>query len=390
MKTPRVLLYVQYLEGIGHVVRAQRIAQALSERGSDVALVIGGTPIPWLDLSGGRIHQLPPLKAGPDSYSRLLTGDGHLADDGYKSARRDQLLDIYTRERPDVLLTEAYPMGRWAMHFELEPLLARAKADNPQPMILASLRDILQMPKTAEKADQSVAMYEAFYDGMLVHGDPRVVRVEESFPPLTRFLGDVHYTGLVTPAVTAPAVAHGDTFDVVVSGGGGAIGYDVLAAAIEAKPLSVMADKKWLALGGPRMSDADFRTLSEFAVARGVRLERYRADLASLMARAELSIQRAGYNTVADLLIAGCRGVLVPDSQGGQLEQPLRAEKLQQLGRAVVVAEDGLCAASMVVGIDRAMAADVCEVALDFDGAARSAEIICCLFARHQTGKDAV
>ena len=73
-----------------------------------------------------------------------------------------------------------------------------------------------------------------------------------------------------------------------------------------------------------------------------MRLERYREGLTDLMRRAQLSIQRAGYNTIADLLIAGCRGVLVPDAAAGQREQPLRAEKLEALDRAVVVPEVSL------------------------------------------------
>lgn len=390
MNTPRVLFYVQYLEGIGHVVRAQRIAEALLERGMDVALVLGGMPIPGLQLVGGRIRQLPPLKAGPDSYSKLLTEAGQPADDDYKNARREQLLDIYANERPNVLLTEAYPMGRWAMHFELEPLLAQANTDNPRPMILASLRDILQMPKSADKADKSVALYKTFYDGMLVHGDPALVRVEESFPPLARFLDEAHYTGMVTPVADTAKIATGDAFDVIVSGGGGAIGYDVLAAAFAAKPLSCMADTRWLALSGPRMTDAEFARLRELATVNNVRLERFRADLAGLMAHAELSIQRAGYNTVADMLVANCRGVLVPDGDGGQMEQPLRAEKLEALGRAVVVPEAALSANSMATAIDRAMKTNPSEVQLDFDGAARSAEMIRDLFARYQATENAV
>ncbi|MGI9480591.1 MAG: glycosyltransferase family protein [Hyphomicrobiaceae bacterium] len=390
MSRPRVLFYVQYLEGIGHVVRARRIAEALVGRGCHVALVLGGDPIPGFDVAGATLHQLAPLHAGPDSYSRLLTPDGGLADDAYKFARRDALLAIYAAERPDILMTEAYPMGRWAMDFELEPLLAHASSEPRRAMIVASLRDILQMPKKADKATKSIALFDRYYDWMLVHGDAALVRIEESFPPLADFLDRAHYTGIVAPEPPGRSINEGDeTFDVIVSGGGGAIGYEVLAAAIAAKPDTRLAEGKWLALAGPRMPDEQFDRLRELAGDYGVDLERYRGGLTGLMARARLSIQRAGYNTVADLLTAGCRGVLVPDAAGGQMEQPLRAAKLAARGAVVVVDEERLAPQAMAEAVDRALASKPDAVALDLDGAAGAADALCALYRDYQLAQDA-
>ncbi len=390
MMQPRVLFYVQYLEGIGHLVRAKRIALQLLRRGCHVALVLGGNPIPGFDVPGASLHQLPPLHVGPDSYSKLLAADGTPVDDVFKMARRDQLLAIYQAEQPDVLLTEAYPMGRWAMHFELEPLLAEADRDVRRPMIVASLRDILQMPKAAPKADKSIALFERYYDHMIVHGDPALVRIEESFPPLSGLLSQAHYTGIVAPEPVAPSgEAEVEKFDVIVSGGGGAIGHDVLAAAMAAKPLCSLSGTRWLALAGPRMPAADLERLGELATANSVRLERYRDGLTGLMRRAQLSIQRAGYNTIADLLMAGCRGVLVPDAGAGQREQPLRAEKLEALDRAVVVPEVALAPGTMANAIDGAMVMQPKETHFNLDGAAGSAETICALWRDYQLAQHA-
>ena len=41
----RVLVYVQHLLGIGHLMRARLIAEALAARGFDTHLVTGGMPI---------------------------------------------------------------------------------------------------------------------------------------------------------------------------------------------------------------------------------------------------------------------------------------------------------------------------------------------------------
>lgn len=389
MTPPRILFYVQYLEGIGHVVRARRIVEQLLASGCDVALVLGGEPIPNFAVPGARLHQLTPFHVGPDSYSRLLTSDGQPATDTAKAARRDDLLAIYLGEQPDVLITEAYPMGRWAMHFELEPLLECATTARRRPLIVASLRDILQMPKAADKAETSIRLFERYYDHMLIHGDPALVRIEESFPPLAGLLGQAHYTGIVAPPLSPPEAGE-ETFDVLVSGGGGAIGYDVLATAIAAKPDSSLAGERWLALAGPRMASADFGRLAERARQNAVRLERYHDNLGGLMLRARLSIQRAGYNTAADLLIAGCRAVLVPDAASGQREQPLRAEKLAAVGHAILLPEAQLSPHAMAAAIERAMELAPERTSWDINGAARSAEIICSLFRDYKLAQDAI
>ena len=65
---------------------------------------------------------------------------------------------------------------------------------------------------------------------------------------------------------------------------------------------------------------------------------RFRSDFASLLNGAALSVSQAGYNTVCDILRAGCRSLLVPFSAGGETEQSVRAERLARLGLASFIA----------------------------------------------------
>ncbi len=57
---------------------------------------------------------------------------------------------------------------------------------------------------------------------------------------------------------------------------------------------------------------------------------------------AELSISQAGYNTVCDILQAQCRSILVPFTAGGETEQSVRAARLEALGLAIALPENGL------------------------------------------------
>src|SRR5690606_12408511 len=99
-------------------------------------------------------------------------------------------------------------------------------------------------------------------------------------------------------------------------------------------------------IGGPNMAAEDAAALAAMAPARA-RVERFRPDFASLLARARLSVSQAGYNTVCDLLVAGCPALLVPFAAGGETEQGLRARRLAELGLARVLPEDRVSTAAM-------------------------------------------
>ncbi len=81
---PRILFYVQHLLGIGHLMRACRIAKALSET-FEVLLVIGGELPPGIAPEGVRLFRLPAVRAGAQGFGTLVHPDGSLFDDRDKA-----------------------------------------------------------------------------------------------------------------------------------------------------------------------------------------------------------------------------------------------------------------------------------------------------------------
>ncbi len=242
----RVLFYVQHLLGIGHLTRASRIAHALSRRGFDVTVVTGGKPVEGFPGEGVRHVALPPVVSADEGFSKLADINGEPVDDAFKAMRRDRLLSILHDIRPQAILTEAFPFGRRQMRFELLPFLDAARALPERPMIFASIRDILQKRPKPERDVETLDYVEAYFDRVLVHGDPSFVRLEETFPFAERIADKVIYTGLVAPpAPPAPS----ETFDVVISAGGGAVGRQMLACAVEAAA-QVEAKGRWLLITG--------------------------------------------------------------------------------------------------------------------------------------------
>lgn len=373
----RVLFYVQHLLGIGHLVRAGRVAAALSES-FEVLLVVGGDLPAGLLPDNVSLFALPPVKAGPAGFSALVHPDGRPFTAEDKALRRDLLLDRFDAFFPEVVLIEAFPFGRRAMRFELLPLLERAAAAPQRPLIACSVRDILQDARPERRAE-TVALIRRHFDLVLVHGDPRLVHLSDSFPEAAEFADLIGYTGMVGPRRDGPlhGADHadgrddGEAFDVVVSVGGGAVGARLVAAALAARPLSRLADARWLVLTGPNATPGALP-----APAAGVSVRSFVPDLAARLARARVSVSQAGYNTVADLVAARCRAVLVPYAAGGETEQGRRAALLAERGLAVVVEEEALDAAALAAAVDAALDLPRPDIDLSLDGAELSRFLI--------------
>lgn len=366
---PRLLFYVQHLLGIGHLVRASRIAKALAAGAFEVTVAVGGQVPDGIGFGGAAAVALPPVKAGQGGFADLVAPDGSAFDEARRSARRDRLLDLFDHLAPDVLLIEAFPFGRRPMRFELLPLLTAARARPRPPLVASSVRDILQERKPSRDAE-TVDLVRRAFDLVLVHGEPALAPFADSFPLASSIADKVAYTGLVGP--DPPSGPPSERFEAVVSVGGGAVGAALLRTAAAARPLCRLRDASWLLLTGPNLP-ADLRP----APADGMTLRTFEPDLAGLLRAARVSISQAGYNTVADVLSApDCRAVLVPYVAGGETEQDRRAALLEARGLCVRVDPARLDPATLAAAIDRSLDLPPRVTTFRFDGAARTGLIL--------------
>jgi len=373
----RLLLYVQTLLGIGHLARAARLAAGFAAAGWEVDLVSGGMPVAQLDTGGARLVQLPPLKSKDESFAELVDVNGIAPDAAWFRERRERLIGLFAERRPEVLMLEAFPFGRRQMRFELLPLLDAARAAEPPPLIVSSTRDIVQGRRKPGRSEEAVALVAERFDLVLVHGDPRLVRFEESFPLAPALDERLSYTGYVAPA-SLPRGREGDAGwdEVVVSAGGGAVGAALLEAALAARPLSRLAASRWRLIAGGNLPAAGLAALAARAP-QEVTLERARADFPRLLANCRVSVSQAGYNTVMEIARAGARAVLVPFVGHGETEQSLRAERLAARGLAGLVPAAELAPSRLAAAIDAAAAAPAPSFAhLDLEGAATSVAIV--------------
>src|SRR4051812_39139744 len=119
--TRRVLFYVQHLLGVGHLKRAELLAQAMTSTGLEVIIALGGPPLAEVPFAQTRIERLPPASIAGEDFSTLLDASGRPVDEPWKSERRAALLDLWRRIDPDVVLLELFPFGRRQFRFEIIP-----------------------------------------------------------------------------------------------------------------------------------------------------------------------------------------------------------------------------------------------------------------------------
>ena len=372
-----VLFYVQHLLGIGHVRRSFRLADALGREGIEVTLVCGGEPPPGPICAGAaRIVQLAPIRARDATFKELVGPEGRPIDDDLRKSRRETLLATLAAARPGAVLIEAFPFGRRAFRFEIEPLIEAARSHRPRPRILCSVRDVVVVPDDASRHREIVDRVRADFDFVLVHGDPAFIRLDASFSAAPEIADRLVYTGYIGDP--APVDGGDDTVgadEVLVSVGGGAVGGALLSTALEARRHGCLADLNWHLFAGPNLPEQTFATLAG-DLPEGVVLERYRREFPHMLQHCRVSVSQAGYNTVLDILAARARAVVVPFSSERETEQRLRAERLAASGVLELMPEARLSPARLARAIQRASEREPATFTVDMDGASRSARLI--------------
>lgn len=334
----KILIVVTHLLGIGHLARMRLLARGLAADGHDVTLISGGRPQPHFDGGGFAFVQLPPVHCTGTDFSTLYEGDGIVLSDATRNTRIDLIVSTLARVKPDVVITETFPFGRRALKNEFLALCEQADAMRPRPAIVASIRDLLNPPSTQAKAEDAEIFVARFFDGILVHGDARLVPPQAGWPFGPCGARALYLTGYIDDNRAASNEPHHHD-SIVVSGGGSAASLPLYRSACDAARL--LPDQKWHILIGHGVPQDSFDALTTNAPTN-VTIERARQDFRALLAGARLSVSQAGYNTIVDLLATRCPMVLVPFAAGQELEQTLRARVLQEAGWAKIISESEL------------------------------------------------
>lgn len=373
----KIMLYSQHVLGIGHFFRSMAIARALDRH--EVLFVEGGEPLSgFVPPRHVRRVFLPSLMMDPE-FKKIETRRG--SPDEIKLERKQLLWETFQSFLPDVLVTELFPFGRKQFRFELTPVLEAVKERGLKTRVVCSLRDIL-----VEKNDQAayeegvLKILNRYYDLLLIHADPRLVSLRETFESVGEIRIPVHYTGFVVREAPLHQSSNGEKI-IVASSGGGKVGAELLSTAIKAIRAIEDETLRLRTFLGPFMEGADREHLEKLIGGDlRISLHPFSLDFLGELARADLSISMAGYNTCMDILSAGVRALVHPFPQNR--EQGLRAAKLEKLGLLDIIRD--LDAGALACAIEKSLAkpAVSAEQPIDLSGAENTARLVEKYFAK--------
>ncbi|MEM9457274.1 MAG: glycosyltransferase [Myxococcota bacterium] len=386
-----VMFFCQNFLGMGHLVRTTEILRSFEARAKvKICLVFGGETVPGFDWPNSvDLIELPALRR-ENGELKVVVPEHDLED--VKRYRQRRLLEVLGQVRPDCLVIEGFPFSKRALHAELLPLVEHARAMRPAPMVLCSLRDIILAKRRIKEDERARKLKESaicqtmnqYFDGLLFHSDPQVIRLEESFSRVNKLDVPIHYTGFVAQSLPDPAPAR-ELLDadaeptILVSVGGGRLGRGLLECLIETAPrLASRLPHRLLIFTGPFVPSETFEALSERAAKHAnVVLRRYTPHLLTYMSRADLSISLCGYNTSMNLLRTGVRSLVMPSDK--DLEQPSRAMRMAQHDLLEIIPPDDLDPERMMGRILRALERPPPRLRgnrFNIEGAQRTAEIV--------------
>lgn len=374
----KIMQYCQHVLGVGHFFRSMAIATAFNRH--QVLFVEGGEPLAdFHPPSHVERVFLPPIMMDSE-FSRVETRQGNI--DEIKAQRKSLLEKAFRSFAPDVLIVELFPFGRKYFQFELLPLLRAIRQEQLPVKVVCSLRDILVEKKNQASYEQRVLdILNSYFDLLVIHSDPRLIPLEETFSRMSHIRIPIEYTGFVVRKIPRTSSSQTDGL-IVLSGGGSHAGTDLLTAAIRAVQILPDKELKLRAFMSPFAEKDEQDHVTQLAAQdQRTNLFPFSPDFLSELAKADLSISMAGYNTCMDILSSGVKALVYPFPQNR--EQGMRAKKLQDLSVLEVLEslEVDYLAAAISAGLEKKRS-NLGAGSILIEGAANTVDVVEKYFGR--------
>ncbi len=399
IRKKKAMLWAETSAGAGHMQVIAQMAKELGAKGFEVTVVTSSMDVgKTFDYGDAKVLELPQIKVTPaptnqepftfsthqgqfhaesmDAFMAYLselqtTGQAqhgteeptlihaHSANDSgdwrtglgdYLAERQKILRNYLRREKPDVVVTEFWPIGRTNSNVEMVPLMGYIHHSQQRPLVFSIERDVLftQPFKKlgADGTDARAYHTNQYVDAVIVRGDDKFIKLGDTFPPMSQITKPVYYAGYFAKPLPPRQPMPDDEREVLVSAGGGFRAQDMqlYTAAINARELTTLKDRTWRLLITPNCSDALFDEIKETAAKKGsgIIVERNRPDFKQRLANAALSISQGGYNTTLEAASCETPAIIVPalDSANGENEQVYRSQRFEEKGLLSTVSQE--------------------------------------------------
>jgi predicted glycosyltransferase len=336
------LVYAHDTYGLGHLRRTLAIAGHLTRAIPDLnVLLLTGSPIAHNFPMPPRTDyvKLPSVIKTDDEQYRARDLDVSLAS--IVGLRAALIADAARLFAPDLVLVDHAPLG---MKGEILPALRALRRSSPSTRIVLGLRDVIDEPRKIRKQWTDHGVYAAvaeLYDRVFVYGQADFFDPVEAyaFPPAlaarTRFCGYIQREDATRSSASLKSELglQASPFVLVTTGGGGD-GITLEETCLDAWKLMHHASPTQLVvIAGPLLAPPEQARLERLALEAGpaVRLLRFHPDVPGLLRACSLVVAMGGYNTICEIVSAGCPAVVVPRAHP-RLEQHIRAQAFAARG----------------------------------------------------------
>lgn len=335
---PIVFIHCQYVYGIGHLVRAAELAKGLSER-FEVYFLNGGEQVPNFDFPPTvRFVQLPAIYKN-ETEDRLLPVNTLASLEECFQRRKEILLDLVERVKPDILITEHFPFGL-LFENEVMSLIASIKEVNPFAQIVSSVRDIIESSLGGQRDDYVCNIINRNFDLVLVHGDENFAPLATSFPKYSRIRVPIVHTGYIVREIVSVDNSCEEPI-ILASVAGGRLGKELLDVLIDSH-IIMKGHKRHKMILFSGAFESEYNILSkraELLESDDLIVNRFdNQKYITCLAKASLVISLGGYNSMIESLSAGKRMLIYNrDFLAGNEEQDLRIKLFKDAGFLSVI-----------------------------------------------------
>lgn len=341
--TMKIAIYFTEEGTLGHSTRVLSIAGYLKRMNHDVLVLQGGMHESSITKKGIDIHNVP-----HPFHSKKTFFSGKFVMDSGKIKKRIAFMGKALSDfRPDILITEYFPLGRIEEKYEIVPLIKLLKNKNPNIRIYCSMG----YPSFDFGLSKEITKYSALYDGIFIH-TPRsdVKYLKREMEPgenreynkiMNKLQEKIFFTGyIIENDIGKDSEEIREELDlddkkfVLVSRGGGIMYPKIItSSALSSKYLK---DFFFLISCGifstPKELEIFKRVVKKY---ENIKLVRHLPGFIKYLNACDISISMSGYNTSVETLWVKKRSILIPKKIG--IEQIYRAKMLKDLiGSSVI------------------------------------------------------
>ncbi|MCU4177706.1 glycosyltransferase family protein [Carboxylicivirga sp. N1Y90] len=336
MSLPKVIIHCQYVYGLGHLVRALHLAKGLAKY-YNVYFLSGGEVVKNFDVDVS-IHfiQLPGIYKKEESTEMTSVSDELSLSKCFEL--RDQMIRETVRNvKPDVVITEHFPFG-FLFEKEAIKLINYAKDANSNTKIVCSVRDVIESTNGGVNDQKTIRTLNELYDLILIHGDPKLISVETSFPLVKEIIIKLVYTGYVIEQ--SMRYNERKSNNILVSVAGGRVGNELLNAVIEAFEVVKTKSTYNLIVFNGAFNKSFVATSRENRVRY---FDFQRREFLRQLSQSKISISLGGYNSTMESLYLGNKVVIYNrEFLGSNEEQNIRISTFKSLGLIDVISIEDL------------------------------------------------